>query len=70
MSELTQILEGYNIGFPPQAKYGVIDKKKLVEYMELMKADGQIATIPPVDAIVTDIGSGFVMDDYVMEKKL
>lgn len=54
MGELTQILEGYNIGFPPQARYGVIDKAKLVEYMELMKQDGQIPSIPPVDAIMTD----------------
>lgn len=54
MGELTQILEGYNIGFPPKTKYGVIDKIKLLEYMELLKQDGQINAVPPVDAIATD----------------
>jgi NitT/TauT family transport system substrate-binding protein len=53
MSELAQILEGYDIGFPPQAKYGVVDKAKLTEYMDVLKQDGQIAKIPPIDAITT-----------------
>jgi NitT/TauT family transport system substrate-binding protein len=53
-SELAQILEGYDIGFPPAAKYGVIDKAKLSDYMDLLKQDGQIPSIPPIDAIATD----------------
>jgi len=54
IGELLQITEGYNIGFPPQQKYGVIDKAKLKEYMELIKQDGTINQVPPIDAVVTD----------------
>lgn len=53
-SELTQILQGYDIGFPPEAKYGAIDRKKFEEYMALLKQDDQIKQIPPIDAITTD----------------
>ena len=51
--QILNILEGYDIGFPPQAKYGVVDKAKLTEYMDVLKQDGQIAKIPPIDAITT-----------------
>ena len=54
MSELTQILKISDLGFPPKAKYGMIDKKKFSEYMSLLEQDGQIAKAPPIDAITTD----------------
>ena len=54
IDELLQIAKTYDIGFPPQQKYGSIDKKEFKEYMELLKQEGVITTVPDVNDIVTD----------------
>lgn len=52
--ELDPMLDGYDIGFPPQGRYGVIDRAAFQQYMDLNKQEGVVTAVPPIDAIVTD----------------
>ena len=54
IGELQQIAKSYDIGFPPQKKYGLFDAKEFKEYMEVLKQEGVINTVPAVADIVTD----------------
>lgn len=52
--EVAPMLKVYDVGFPPNAKYGAIDRLAMEKYMEVNKQEGVIPTIPPLDAIVTN----------------
>ena len=52
--EVAPMLKVFNIGFPPNAKFGEIDKAAFAKYMELNKQEGVIASLPPLDALVTN----------------
>lgn len=52
--EVAPMLKVFNIGFPPNAKFGEIDKAAFAKYMELNKQEGVIASLPPIDAVVTN----------------
>lgn len=52
--EVAPMLKVFNIGFPPKAKFGEIDKAAFAKYMELNKQEGVIASLPPLDALVTN----------------
>lgn len=54
MAEVSPMLKVYDIGFPPKAQFGMIDRSAFEKYMELNKQEGVVAATPPVDAIVTD----------------
>lgn len=51
--EVAPMLTVFNVGFPPSAMYGTIDRAAFEKYMELNKQEGVLTAIPPVDAIVT-----------------
>lgn len=52
--EVKPMLNVFNIGFPPKTKFGEIDKVAFAKYMELNKQEGVIASLPPLDAVVTN----------------
>ena len=60
IGELLQIAKSYDIGFPPKQKYGWIDEKEFKEYMDLMKQEGVVGTVPAVNDIVTESFIGCV----------
>lgn len=52
--EVGPVLKTFDIGFPPSAKYGVIDRRAFEQYIALNKEEGVIAVAPPVDAVATN----------------
>jgi NitT/TauT family transport system substrate-binding protein len=71
LAEVAPMLKVMDLGFPPTAKFGIIDRSAFEKYMELNKQEGVINAIPPVDLITTnefvDCMNGF--DTEAVRKK-
>ncbi|HKU97730.1 MAG TPA: ABC transporter substrate-binding protein [Vineibacter sp.] len=54
LPEIVSTATTYDLGFPPQKRYGVIDQARFKSYVDLLKQEGVIASVPPVGELVTD----------------
>jgi NitT/TauT family transport system substrate-binding protein len=54
LSETVSIAKTYDLGFPPQTKYGAIDHERFKSYLDLLKQEGVIASAPAVSELITD----------------
>jgi NitT/TauT family transport system substrate-binding protein len=54
LAEVAPMLKVMDLGFPPAAKFGVIDRSAFEKYMELNKQEGVITAVPSVDLITTN----------------
>lgn len=62
MVEFAQIAKSYDIGFPPQTKYGAYKKEAFQSFMQVMKDEGVVNSVPPVDEVMTDAFVGCAND--------
>ena len=62
MIEFSQIAKSYDIGMPPAARYGAYDPAAFQRFMETMKDEGVIQTVPPIGDVMTDALVGCVND--------
>jgi NitT/TauT family transport system substrate-binding protein len=54
LPETVSIVKTYDLGFPPQAKYGAIDHERFKSYVDLLKQEGVVASAPAVSELITD----------------
>lgn len=54
LAEVRPMLRARFFKFPPEGKYGVIDKDGFAKYIEMNKQEGVVTNAPPVDAISTN----------------
>lgn len=54
LSETVSIAKTYDLGFPPQVRYGAIDHARFKSYVDLLKQEGVIASAPAIEELITD----------------
>lgn len=54
LAEVRPMLRARFFKFPPEGKYGIIDKEGFTKYIEMNKQEGVVTNAPAVDAIATN----------------